>query len=64
MPVSLDQILDTTRGALPALTARADAVSREARATPRPSMVSQTFSLGGSMVIEYCSDCMIYTPFK
>lgn len=36
MPVSLDQILDTTRGALPALTARADAVSREARATPRP----------------------------
>ncbi len=41
MPVSLDQILDTTRGALPALTARADAVSREARATPRPPSLAR-----------------------
>ncbi len=41
MPVSLDQILDATRGALPALTARADAVSREARATPRPPSLAR-----------------------
>jgi len=36
MRVSLDQILETTRGGLPALSARADTVSREAGAVPRP----------------------------
>lgn len=41
MPVSLEQILDTTRGALPSLTARADAVSREARAAPRPPSLAR-----------------------
>jgi indole-3-glycerol phosphate synthase len=41
MPVSLEQILDTTRGTLPSLTARADAVSREARAAPRPPSLAR-----------------------
>jgi indole-3-glycerol phosphate synthase len=41
MWVSLDQILDATRDALPALTARADAVSREARASPRPPSLAR-----------------------
>jgi indole-3-glycerol phosphate synthase len=41
MPVSLDQILDTTRGALPSLAARADAMSREARAAPRPPSLAR-----------------------
>jgi indole-3-glycerol phosphate synthase len=36
MRVSLDQILETTRSGLPALSARADAVTREARSAPRP----------------------------
>ena len=41
MPVSLNQILETTRGALPALAARADSVSREAGAAPRPPSLAQ-----------------------
>jgi indole-3-glycerol phosphate synthase len=41
MRVSLDQILETTRGALPALVARADTVSREAGASPRPPSLAQ-----------------------
>jgi indole-3-glycerol phosphate synthase len=41
MRVSLDQILETTRGALPALAARADSVSREAAARPRPPSLAQ-----------------------
>jgi indole-3-glycerol phosphate synthase len=36
MQVSLDQILETTRSGLLALSARADAVTREARSAPRP----------------------------
>lgn len=42
MPVSLDQILATTRGGLAALGARAETLSREAQAAPRPPSLART----------------------
>jgi indole-3-glycerol phosphate synthase len=51
MPVSLDQILATTRGFLPGLRLREQALEREAGAAPRPPSLATALRVEGVAVI-------------
>ena len=51
MPVSLDQILDSTRHGLPALRARRDALARQAAAVPAPRPFARALRRDGVAVI-------------
>jgi indole-3-glycerol phosphate synthase len=51
MRVSLDHILETTRGALPALSARAEALTREAGSAPRPPSLARALRRDAVAVI-------------